>query len=103
MLALLREVRLDAWAISQIRRPGTDVLRQITIGEVQDQTIRLIAIASLFFAGALSYFSVTYVGFAPVVIGLLCLSAAAQIWLGVVKIMRRRRIMRTLKLNRTKP
>jgi hypothetical protein len=99
MLVLLREVRQDAWAMAQVRPPGLDVLRMFTLGEVMDQSIRLSSIVLLFLAGVLSYLG-PY--FTPVVIGLLCLSAAAQVWLGVVKLNRRRRIFHALILQRKK-
>jgi hypothetical protein len=95
MLALLREVLIDNWAISQITRPSTSVLRMTTRGEVDDQIIRLVAVASLFLAGLM-----TYAGQSTVVIALLCISAAAQVALGTVKLQRRRRLLRTLRLNR---
>jgi hypothetical protein len=96
MIALLREVMIDNWAISQIRRPGTDVLRVVAQGEVWDQTIRLTGVASLFFAGVLSYVP----GTGEFVLMLLVLSAAAQVFLATVKMNRRRQLMRTLRLNR---
>jgi hypothetical protein len=99
MVVLLQEVRQDAWAMAQVRRPGLDVLRMFTLGEVTDQSIRLASVMSLFAAGLLTYAGAM---FSPEVIGLLCLSATAQVWLGLVKLGRRRKIFRALILMRKK-
>ena len=94
-LYLLRQVWLDDSAIRQVRPPRADFLRVHTRGEVWDQAVLTVKIAALFLAGVAS---LTVDSFWPV-IGI-CVSVALLIYLQEVKLARRRRIFRTLRLNR---
>jgi hypothetical protein len=96
MLVLLREVIIDNWAISQVRRPGTDVLRMIARNEVTDQWIRLAAIGTLFVAGVASLIHLT-----EIALWLLIASALAQIFLGTAKVLHRRKLFRQIRVRST--
>jgi hypothetical protein len=96
MLVLLREAWLDRWAIRQVRRPGTDVLRLQTEGEVWDQAVLTLTLLSLFLTAVASYIGLgTALG-----IPLLVVCASGLVTLGVMKVRRRRRVFRQLRLNR---
>lgn len=95
MLYLLREVSIDDQAISQVRPPRADFLRVHTRGEVWDQSVLTAAVAMLFLAGLLA---LTVDNIWP--IPPLLLSAALLVFLGLLKLSRRRRIFATLRLNR---
>jgi hypothetical protein len=95
MLYLLREVWIDDHAIGQVRPPRADFLRVHTRGEVWDQAILTIKALLLFLAGVLA---ITLDG--PWPIPPIVLSAGLLVLLGVFKFQRRRRIFRTLRLNR---
>jgi hypothetical protein len=94
-LYLFREVVIDDRAISQVRPPRADFLRVHTRGEIWDQAILTLAVFVLFLAGVLAY-----VELGMWAIPLLVASAASLVSLGILKLSRRRRIFRTLRLNR---
>jgi hypothetical protein len=95
MLYLLWESWIDDRAITQVRPPKTDFLRVHTRGDVWDQAVLTIAVGALFVAGLMAILGVTFVA-----IPLLVLSAASLVYLGILKLFRRRRIFRTLRMNR---
>ena len=95
MLWLLRETMQDNWAIEQIRRPGTDVLRLQTRGEVTDQAMLTLAVASMCLAGGIAY-----IGLPELAAPLLVLTAAALVALGFIKLARRRRMFRSVRFNK---
>lgn len=95
MLYLLREVWLDDQAIKQVRPPRADFLRMNTSGEVWDHALLAAKMFSLFLAGILAFTVDTFWPILPIVF-----SAFLLVVLGFSKWQRRRRIFRTLRLNR---
>lgn len=95
MLYLLREVVADVEAIEALDRPGLALARDLSQGEVTDQTIRLFAVGTLFIAGVSSYARLP-----ELTVVLLLVSALAQVALAVVKVTRRRRVFRDIRLLR---
>jgi hypothetical protein len=93
----LREVLIDNWAVSQIRRQGLDVLRMQTHGAVYDHTLILLALMLDFVAGVGAVAGVPLV---PLVA--LIAQALALIALSFSQTQRRRHILRTLRLRREK-
>lgn len=94
-LYLLHEVWIDDRAIMQVRPPRSDFLRVHTRGEVWDQSLLTAKMVALFIAGVLAYTVDTFWPIIPIVF-----SAGLLVLLSFSKFQRRRRIFRTLRLNR---
>jgi hypothetical protein len=95
MLYLMREVAADERALQMINRSGLNLMRLLAHGETTDQRIRFISLVALFIGGATSYLRMT-----ELVIVCLVVSAAAQIYLGWIKVQRRRQVFRQIRLQR---
>lgn len=92
-----REVLIDSFAVSQVRRAGTDVLRMQTNGAVYDHGLIMVALALDFVAG------VGAIAGAPLIpLVALVLQALALILLSISTTDRRRRVLRALKMRSTK-
>lgn len=89
----VREVLIDHWAVSQIRRRPVDILRMHTRGEVWDHALILLALAADFVAGICAL-----AGQSLWALSALILSAVALIVLSFMQTQRRRKIFRAIRL-----
>ena len=97
MAILVWDVYADYRALPAETPPGNEAMRLIARGEVVDQCVRLLAVGALFIAGIFSYLQD-----GQVVIILLMVSAAGQVFLGTIKLRRRQQIFDQLRLSRAK-
>lgn len=95
MAVLVYYAYQDRQAIRALRRPGIDVARVMADGEFTDQLVRLVAVGALFLAGMLALDHIR-----DEVVTMLIVSAAAQVFLGTIKLQRRRRIFRGIHVAR---
>ena len=99
MAWLLGEVVLDYRSIRHSRLRNADVAVLIARGEIIDQSIRLLALVTLFLAGMCALLNVE----TAIIIPLLLVSAAAQVVIGVLKLVRRRTMLTLLRIERRPP
>lgn len=93
----LREVLIDSWAVSQVRRAGMDVLRIQTHGAVYDHGLILLALLLDFVAGIGALMGIPLVPLVALIV-----QALALITLSFGQTQRRRRIFQALKLRPAK-
>lgn len=93
----LREVLIDSWAVSQVRRSSIDVLRILTTGAVYDHGLILLALLLDFVAGIGALVSIPLVPLIALIV-----QALALILLSFGQTRRRRQIVTALRLRPAK-
>ena len=86
-----------AWLLGEVVLDYRSIL--IARGEIIDQSIRLLALVTLFLAGMCALLNVE----TAIIIPLLLVSAAAQVVIGVLKLVRRRTMLTLLRIERRPP